>query len=254
MKVLIYLSMLFILVVPCVASAQPASTPWLAETERAKFETLRIAGSEALFNLDYETARKSFKEMVVAFPNYPGGPQFLADTLQSIGNAQAADGRPVDAEKSFLQAIAVDPKNAVAHNNLSWLLATGVDPRFRDGKRAVELGKKAVELEPKQGMWWNTLGAAHYRAGNWKESIAALEKSMELRAGGDSFDWFFLAMAHGKLGHKDEGHKWYDKAVEWMEKNKEQLEKVAEHREELQRFRAEARDVLGLKDTSSSNK
>lgn len=40
-----------------------------------------MTGSEALFNLDYETARKSFKEMALAFPNYPGGPQFLADSL-----------------------------------------------------------------------------------------------------------------------------------------------------------------------------
>jgi hypothetical protein len=55
--------------------------PWLSDVERAKFEKLRIAGSEALFNLDYETARKNFKEMAVAFPNYPAGPQFLADTL-----------------------------------------------------------------------------------------------------------------------------------------------------------------------------
>ena len=62
-------------------SAQPAPTPWLTEPERAKFETLRIAGSEALFNLDYEAARKNFNEMAVAFPNYPAGPQFLADTL-----------------------------------------------------------------------------------------------------------------------------------------------------------------------------
>src|SRR5205807_3273485 len=81
MKVLIYLSMLFILVVPCVASAQRTTNPWLTETERAKFETLRVSGSDALFNLDYETARKQFKEMAVAFPNYPAGPQFLADTL-----------------------------------------------------------------------------------------------------------------------------------------------------------------------------
>jgi tetratricopeptide (TPR) repeat protein len=64
--------------VPSVCSAQ---APWLNETERAKFETLRIVGSEALFNLDYETARKSFKEMAVAFPRYPAGPQFLADSL-----------------------------------------------------------------------------------------------------------------------------------------------------------------------------
>jgi tetratricopeptide (TPR) repeat protein len=58
-----------------------AQQPWLTETERAKFETLRIVGSEALFNLDYETARKNFKEMAVAFPKYPAGPQFLADSL-----------------------------------------------------------------------------------------------------------------------------------------------------------------------------
>src|SRR6266705_2773746 len=61
--------------------AQRRASPWLSESERAKFETLRIAGSEALFNLDYETARKNFKEMAQTFPNYPAGPQFLADTL-----------------------------------------------------------------------------------------------------------------------------------------------------------------------------
>jgi hypothetical protein len=73
-------SIVFTLTIPYVAIAQ-AITPWLTEPERAKFETLRIAGSEALFNLDYESARKSFKEMAQAFPNYPAGPQFLADGL-----------------------------------------------------------------------------------------------------------------------------------------------------------------------------
>src|SRR5438874_11526673 len=69
------------LVAPCAVLAQSTASPWLAGTERAKFETLRIAGSEALFNLDYDDARKNFKEMAVTFPNYPAGPQFLADTL-----------------------------------------------------------------------------------------------------------------------------------------------------------------------------
>ena len=31
--------------------------------------------------------------------------------------------------------------------------------------KAVELGKKAVDLTPLDGNKWNTLGAAHYRAG-----------------------------------------------------------------------------------------
>src|SRR2546430_10102507 len=63
------------------ASSSQAQQPWLTDTQRAKFEALRVAGSEALFNLDYEGARKNFKEMADAFPNYPAGPQFLADTL-----------------------------------------------------------------------------------------------------------------------------------------------------------------------------
>jgi tetratricopeptide (TPR) repeat protein len=80
MKKLILVTLL-IAFVSSVGSSQTAVKPWLTEAERARFETLRIAGSEALFNLDYETARKNFKEMADAFPTYPGGPQFLADTL-----------------------------------------------------------------------------------------------------------------------------------------------------------------------------
>jgi tetratricopeptide (TPR) repeat protein len=75
------LATVFILIPFSSALAQQTKSTWLTETERAKFETLRITGSEALFNLDYELARKSFKEMAVAFPNYPAGPQFLADSL-----------------------------------------------------------------------------------------------------------------------------------------------------------------------------
>jgi len=75
-----FLSIAFLIALSSAATAQPP-TPWLNETERAKFETLRVSGSEALFNLDYETARKNFKEMAQAFPSYPAGPQFLADTL-----------------------------------------------------------------------------------------------------------------------------------------------------------------------------
>ena len=81
MRVPRFIAILFLLIIPCAGFAQSTATPWLTEAERAKFETLRIAGSEALFNLDYGVARKNFKEMAVAFPKYPAGSQFLADTL-----------------------------------------------------------------------------------------------------------------------------------------------------------------------------
>jgi tetratricopeptide (TPR) repeat protein len=116
-------------------------------------------------------------------------------------------------------------------NLAAWRLATAPDPKARDPARAVEFAKEAVVLMPNEH--WNTLGAAHYRAGDGKAAIAALERSMEDRDGGDSFDWFFLAMVHWQMGENDEARKWYDQAVEWMEKNQPK-------NEELRRFRAEA--------------
>jgi len=148
-------------------------------------------------------------------------------------------GQKENAIADYSKAIELDSKLPAAHNNLAWLLATCPDVEYHDPGRAVELAKKAVALEPKNGNYWNTLGTAYYRAGKWPAAIEALSKSMELRNGGDSFDWFFLAMAHRKEGHKDEARKWYDRAAKWLETN--QLKN-----EELIRFRAEAAALLGI--------
>jgi tetratricopeptide (TPR) repeat protein/serine/threonine protein kinase len=152
----------------------------------------------------------------------------------------AANGRVDEADKAYRRLLELAPQSALDHNALAWMLATSPDAKFRDPRRAVELARKAVELAPKEGGYWNTLGVAHYRAADWKAAIAALAKSMELRRAGDSFDWFFLAMAHWQLGDKKGARKWYDQAVQWMEKNQPK-------NEELWRFRAEAEKLMEVK-------
>src|SRR3989442_8705483 len=61
--------------------AQQPKSNWLAEADRAKLDSLRADGFEALFNLDYERARKDFREIARLFPAHPAGPQFLAASL-----------------------------------------------------------------------------------------------------------------------------------------------------------------------------
>jgi tetratricopeptide (TPR) repeat protein len=164
-----------------------------------------------------------------------------ASLQDSLGFFLYRQGKLDEAIACFRKVIELNPKNAKAHNDAAWFLATGADPKFRDPKLAVELARKAVELAPRQGMFWNTLGVAHYRVGKWKDGIAALKKSDELIKGEMfSFNAFFLAMAHWRLDEKDEARKWYDQAAAWMEKNKPQDE-------ELQRFREEATELLGVK-------
>ncbi|MCZ6796297.1 MAG: tetratricopeptide repeat protein, partial [Planctomycetota bacterium] len=115
------------------------------------------------------------------------------------------------------------------------------DPQLRNGPGAVDLAQKAVDQAPAEGNYWNTLGVAHCRVEDWEPAVTALEKSMELRGGGDSVDWFFLAMAKWNLGEKEEARKSYDQAVEWME-TKQPDDK------ELAGFRAEAAALLGVGD------
>jgi uncharacterized protein HemY len=100
---------------------------------------------------------------------------------------------------------------------------------------------------PRKGSFWNTLGAAHYRAGDWKAAVTAFDKSMEQRAGGDAFDWLFLAMTHRKLDDPNAARKWFDWAVDWMNKNGSSLKNNPQIAVELRRFRSEAEDVLELR-------
>ncbi len=163
----------------------------------------------------------------------------VASCYLELAALLSAAGRAEDAKQLYQRLLEMRPKDAAALRNLSWLLSTCPDLKLRDPSRAVNLAKQTVELRPKEGNNWNTLGVANYRSGDWKEARAALEKSMELRKGGDAFDWIFQAMTQWRLDQKKEARNWYEKADAWMEKN-------AAQNEELIRFRAEARDLFGI--------
>jgi tetratricopeptide (TPR) repeat protein len=63
------------------AVREPLKQTQMSEAERARFDELRKRGFEALYNLDYEEARRNFKELARVFPDHPAGPQFLAASL-----------------------------------------------------------------------------------------------------------------------------------------------------------------------------
>ena len=77
-----------------------------------------------------------------------------------------------------------------------------------------------------------------YRAGEWKEAIASLQKCRDLRT--DDAEWsnpFFLAMAHWRLGEKEAAWRFYDQAVTRMEDNRPTYD-------DRFRFRAEAAALM----------
>jgi len=141
------------------------------------------------------------------------------------------------AERYLRDALQRAPDRADVNNNLAWLLTTSPFPNQRNAAEALRLAEEAVKHAPGVGIYWNTLGVAHYRLGHYREAVAMLEKSCGLRGDGDAFDWFFLAMARYKLGDRETASQLYEAGVRWM-KDRESFN------EELKRFRDEARQML----------
>jgi tetratricopeptide (TPR) repeat protein len=147
--------------------------------------------------------------------------------------------RPDDAEREFTEAAHQyrlgsphDPSGASA-NGLAWVLVDCPAVRLRDPKEAVPCAQEAVARAPDEGDFWNTLGVAHFRNGTHAEAVAAFQKSIELRAGGNPADWFFLAMICWQRGEHNKAREWYKRSIQWIEKNQPVDES-------LMRYKAEA--------------
>ncbi len=109
-------------------------------------------------------------------------------------------------------ATILEPNSANAHNNVAWALARGPDEPWFDPKQGLDEARKAVELDPKNGNYWNTLGVAAFRTRDWQTAHDALERSIEL-TGGTAHDWFFLAMTRWIQGDRSEARRSFDQAI-----------------------------------------
>jgi tetratricopeptide (TPR) repeat protein len=213
--------------------------------------------------LDLRLIRAQLKEMgldwdLSPYPTANEPPHYdLAEVTVDLGSlAHASDARvhgnraaehvlAKEWEKAvaeYTAALELNPDDTLALNNFAWLLATCPQVEFRDTTRALEHGEKAVQLALDDSACWNTLGVVRYRAGDWLAAQKALAQSEELAPNKYfGFNAFFLAMTHWQLDDTGEAREWYDKAVEWMDKN-------ASDNDELLRFRAEAEELLGVKE------
>ncbi len=223
-------------------------------TFRGFFQTHSVFLAQTLDQLgDHAALAQAMENLVQVLPgaweSYQDAARYLARCADLAAEDSALATNPrrelVAAYDRRMQALrreavrhsAVSPE---AQNTLAWLLATTPDPRLRDAPQAVALARAAVNRAPRAGNYWNSLGVAYTRAGEWSDALTALNRSVKLRgAKSDSHDWFFLAMAHWHLGDHAQARHWYERAVRWMEKN-------APTDQDLKLFCAEAATRMAL--------
>jgi WD40 repeat protein/tetratricopeptide (TPR) repeat protein len=73
----------------------------------------------------------------------------------------------------------------------------------------VAMAKRSVQRTPGSPYALATLGAAHYRAGQFEEAISRLLEAIEAqKAGGTVETWLLLALCHRRLGREREASAW----------------------------------------------
>jgi tetratricopeptide (TPR) repeat protein len=196
------------------------------------------------------------------------------------GEGLRKEGRPKEA-MGYYQLAARWPRqlNPMQLNNIAWFLVTCPNARLRDPAKGLDLAKRIFNKEGKipdpvppsglekaqvrkvihemqgrnpswiaqRGDYFNTLGVAYYRAGNWRAAVGALEWASLFHQGGNSSDFFFLAMAHWRLGEKHNACTYFDRGVRWMDK-------IGHKDKKLRHFRAEAAALLKIEDTPGGKK
>jgi serine/threonine protein kinase/tetratricopeptide (TPR) repeat protein/WD40 repeat protein len=160
-----------------------------------------------------------------------------AACYEALGNTDLA---AADRDK-FRKIEANDPGRL---NQQAWHLVTGPEGQ-RDPAKALALIRRAVERDPDDAMFLNTLGVVQYRNGSYAEAVLTLEKSLAAGKGQwDGFDLFFLAMCHARLGDAARARECFDRAVAWCAARKDLS---PGHVAELKAFRTEAEALLAAR-------
>ncbi len=190
---------------------------------------------------------KSFALLESLMTDFPERDQYRRELIFQrylMGICYKSLGQPQLAREQYLRAIQLCrltadlEVSAKTRNNCSCVLADCPDETLRDPDLAVAFAEKAVAADPQRAAYWNTLGIAYYRKGEWSKARTALERSIDRSRGGSPYDWFFLALTCHHLGEIERARDWRAKAIRWMDENHRQDE-------DLMRYRAEADALLG---------
>lgn len=133
-------------------------------------------GWAAFRNRDYEKAEKELLKSYNMAPH-------VYETLYHLGTLYYVTEEFDKAAQKYTKALKINPDAAPTLNNLAYLYAE----QNINIEKALPMAEKAVEIEPNNASYIDTLGWIHYRLGN-------LEKALELLIQADR-----IAPGHGEI-------------------------------------------------------
>src|ERR1017187_868763 len=122
-----------------------------------------------------------------------------AQAEQWLGMLEASSGNQAAAISSFRKVLETQPDNALALNNLAYLLAESGNQT----EEPLKYAQRAVELDPKNPVFVDTLGWVLFHRGVYGGAVTHLERAASLKS--TAIGQYHLAMAYYKAGQEARG-------------------------------------------------
>jgi len=209
----------------------PFDEIWVAETES-------LGPGQTLEEHWQEKVNRSTRR-IVADPDEAGNYHLRAGYSIYLGDRE----RVLDDLKKYADIVKDSSVAAQAYGAIAWRVV-GRHQEMVNPEIAVDLSRKAHELQPENWTYLRSLGAAYYRTGRWEEAITELTKSTKLVDGENGSNYLLLAMAHWQVGNKTAAADWYSKAIEWIENS--DIDWHSEQGEMIYDIYLEATELVGI--------
>jgi serine/threonine protein kinase/WD40 repeat protein len=106
-------------------------------------------------------------------------------------------------------------EDPLAAASLAWAGALDVEAKV-DPARLLRLAERASAADPDSYLMRRCLGAALLRAGQPEAALQRLTRAAGVQEQAPT-TWLLLALAHRRLGHAEEAHKWLRQAQRWID-------------------------------------
>jgi tetratricopeptide (TPR) repeat protein len=152
-----------------------------AETQLRKAVEIREAYPEAQANLGavlcsqgrLEEGIAHLKRAIALEPTY-------RDAYRNLGEALASTGRNAEALEAYRRALVSAPNDPRLLSRIAWLMATSPEDAVRDGRQALTLAERAVQItDGRDADSLDTLAAAYAEMGQYTDAGRTEERAIE---------------------------------------------------------------------------
>lgn len=165
---------------------------------------LYLLGNAYLSNQNHAEAITNLKEA----STLPARKPLKAGILGLLGDAYAGTDKWVPAFKSYEQSLELKPDNPVILNNYAYYLSQ----LKRNLPQAEEMARKAIELDPENASYLDTLGWVYYQKEEFNKARKYLQSAIDTeRASAEVLEHMGDVMA--KLNKQEEAKFWWQEAL-----------------------------------------